>query len=474
MPKVVLKDHYLVLGAERDATTDELKKLYHKRAREVHPDFLGPDASEEDKKEAHELAAELTVAYDQLTNQQTREAIDAWLLKQQKRDDERYSATYRQPTEVPPAGQHDLNGIWCWIEFRASGWSRTLRAVVTIQLADLFRVTDLGDLPHEAWLEEVIAVDEKGDVVGRSWSFMSLRYDIRRLQAEARRNNDRRAWRAQLAKLGDQLEQLATQGKPVDHLLTLSFKARTAVDSGIDSFQRSQDRDTVVRAIREFEKALEQVATADPADTLLADLLSGAIRHPDLDYNKRLLQKLSVYAFRSGGQYTAPTTEELQAHYRQQLAGLTTHNEVYRTDLKLPDDEAVILELAKEGAFELAPDTVEVQGNRNLTPHAVQYGYAKVNDELVPAGIIVITEAAYKRGGTHYGRTSKFPTLPYGIVLLIRVRVKVQGNEAVTDPYPDGKALENEVKRCQARLRNPKEIEPSYGTLVFLNSWPSF
>lgn len=467
MPKVVLKDHYVVLGVPRNATSDAIKRQYRKRARETHPDLLGPDVPEAERREANELFGELALAYAQLMDPETRDIIGLWLTSPGRFDagtedfdnfdvfnDE---ATYREPEKVPTAGQHLLNGIWCWVEFfRPSGWYG-LRAIVTVQLADLFKAVDLWELPDGAWLEEVIALDEKGGVVGRGYSLASLRYNIRRLEAEARRNTDRRAWRLQLDRIEWRLGELAELNKPVGRLRTLLVEARRCVESGAGSLRGAEQRDTVVRAIREAEKEIERVTSSESAELLLNDLLSGKVRHPDLGYNEVLLEKLRIYGFRSGGAYSAPGPEAVREHYCSRLAGLTDHDQLYGTDLKLTDDEPTIQELAAEGALELAPDTISVQGNRGLTAYEVRYGFARVEGQLVPAGMIVVPESVYERNGAQYGRVSQFPTLPYGIVLLIRVRVKIRDGEVLSDPRPDGKALLNEVSRCRAQLRNPKE-----------------
>ncbi|GAA4264967.1 molecular chaperone DnaJ [Frondihabitans peucedani] len=64
-----MADHYDVLGVDRQATPDEIKKAYRKLARELHPDVNpSPEASERFK--------EVTHAYDVLSDPQQRQRYD--------------------------------------------------------------------------------------------------------------------------------------------------------------------------------------------------------------------------------------------------------------------------------------------------------------------------------------------------------------------------------------------------------------
>jgi curved DNA-binding protein len=66
------KDYYQILGVERTAGPDEIKKAFRKLARKYHPD-LNPD-----DKQAEDNFKELNEAYEVLSDQQTRQKYDQY------------------------------------------------------------------------------------------------------------------------------------------------------------------------------------------------------------------------------------------------------------------------------------------------------------------------------------------------------------------------------------------------------------
>lgn len=62
------QDLYAILGVSRDATEDEIKKAFRKKARELHPDInKAPDAEDRFK--------ELNEAYDVLSDPRKRHSM---------------------------------------------------------------------------------------------------------------------------------------------------------------------------------------------------------------------------------------------------------------------------------------------------------------------------------------------------------------------------------------------------------------
>ena len=67
------KDYYEILGVNKDATDEELKKAYRKLAKKYHP-----DANPDNKAEAEAKFKEVNEAYENLSDPQKRKMYDTF------------------------------------------------------------------------------------------------------------------------------------------------------------------------------------------------------------------------------------------------------------------------------------------------------------------------------------------------------------------------------------------------------------
>lgn len=73
MASVSKRDYYDILGVDRNASDDDLKKAYRKLARQHHPDLQTGD---QQKKAAEEKFKEINEAYETLSDQDKRKRYD--------------------------------------------------------------------------------------------------------------------------------------------------------------------------------------------------------------------------------------------------------------------------------------------------------------------------------------------------------------------------------------------------------------
>lgn len=479
MPKLILRDHYLVLGVSRKATETEIKKAYRARAKELHPDKLGPDATPDEIAEAQSLFNEATEAYDALLDEELRREVDRWLEDQTGTasdfsfpEPESWTREARPTPDVPEPDRFEHEGVWVYVVYGLDYYSEYVTATIQVSINDVFEILTWPSLPHSATITRFEVVDAKGDVVGHGYSLESMRDNYRRFRAEENRNRDRRDWKVRLDALSAQRDALDTRGLPVATLDQLLRQASHMVAGAFqweysdslamtiwNDFEPNRfdtrgrryghSRDSVVQAIREVEKEIERLESRDISESLPEDLLSGWITHPDIRFNNEVIAAYDLFSIRSGGEIPRYTEEAVREHYRSRLEGVSA-DALLTTGLRLPDEREVIQELIDEGAVDMAPETVEIAGNKKSSSYQVEYFFDQMDGELKPVGVVTVPLVVYRKNCSRCGVKSTFPTLPHGIQLLIRVRVSGDP-EVISDAHPDGPELQTEVERCLKR-----------------------
>ena len=106
-----MQDYYEILGVERTATTEEIRRAYRKRARQFHPDSAGSEFEEKFK--------EISVAYEVLSDPKKRERYDLGGYSPMG------SAANGFPTGGFPAGGFGFGDIFESLFSPAGGFSGT-------------------------------------------------------------------------------------------------------------------------------------------------------------------------------------------------------------------------------------------------------------------------------------------------------------------------------------------------------------
>ena len=92
--------HYEILGVSSTATGDEIRKAYHERARQLHPDHVAGHA-ETESDAARRAMQDVNEAWRVLREPQSRAAYDRSLRNA--------TMTWARPVPMPPDGDDDLD-----------------------------------------------------------------------------------------------------------------------------------------------------------------------------------------------------------------------------------------------------------------------------------------------------------------------------------------------------------------------------
>ena len=134
------RDYYEVLGVSKNATDDEIKKAYRKKAKACHPD-LHPD-----DKEAVERFKELNEANEVLSDPQKRARYDQFGFEIKIVDDEGVIRLQKKDGHVAVCKGSDWSGLLPVMVDRFTDYSDGGKTLPNIYVISGTRIVDLSGL----------------------------------------------------------------------------------------------------------------------------------------------------------------------------------------------------------------------------------------------------------------------------------------------------------------------------------------
>lgn len=245
-------------------------------------------------------------------------------------------------------------------------------------------------------------------------------------------------------KLNDLMQQyydLLHLGRPVEKLSTLLQKARLTINR-MTSWYAVVSYEAVVTAIRTVENEIERIKDGG-SQLLVNDLLNGSIFHPHVVANQKTLAAIDVFSIRTGNVLeTAFTEGRLYDFYMERLAEITHTSQLESCDLLISLDDYVLEESELDG-FEVAPTAIELPSNKGTKSYEVTYAYKDIDGHKTAVATIRVPYKVYDEIGYEYGRKTRLPQLPHGILWAFEVTL---GDNVLASGL-DTKDLRSNVER---------------------------
>lgn len=421
-------DHYGVLGVERTASAEDIKKAYRKLARTLHPDHNADPA-------AHERFKRVTHAHDVLSDSEKRAAYDRQRRATRPGSpfagnpfadmpdfDEYLRRTY--PTAVVPEPEDIfVDGVKIRVVYSEglhevfSGGARAVcNAALHVNVADIDKLTNIPLTPRKNTVSKWLYVMDEDD---ESIFSVDVAVGLDEVLRKVRQYERRTAAHNRYMAASERMSALDEAGRPTSKVRRLIFDA--------DVFPLGVDVEKLALA----EEELTRMEAADPTELIVEALLANEVKDVSeiVMHNRSAIRRVEAFYVRYGDTSRFENAEKtLRSFYRTRLSGVVDVRKVAYLDLKLnPYDYMVDTD-------DLAPEQIVVKTRRGEFPYKVTYYYSDDHGVKVPTGVITIPLSTYR----HFVASFSFPKLGKGIQLWLCVKV---GGDKYVNGWASNKKL---------------------------------
>ncbi len=340
-------------------------------------------------------------------------------------------------TAIPPPFTVEIGGHAVAVSY---DYYYSLKAIIRLPPAVLRFLDELDALELDpgvaSYSRKYIVVDENGNRIVDNHLLSSLVREYESHLLWEKREQNEETFRAQLDELEAEASDLMRRGLSTSELMDTIVECQVGVSSW--------PLEDVVSKIQRIRRLIGEL-NGPFTEVVVRGLLKGTIYHKDSWRTNKVRTELTILWVRSGGSefIELPTDDDLAEIYQKRLQGLTTMEEVLRTDLGIKLDDYAPDWLLEE--LDLAPESIAVTGVEGEHHYDVVYSLRPDGNMQVPSGTIQMRLNVYNR-------VDVLPELPHGIQLF--VELTVQGSVVVKGWVADLPAEIKKRKGAKNRAAN--------------------
>jgi len=434
-----------VLGVTLSDAWTEVKVAYRRLAHEFHPDKYeegGADA-----------------AYKTARFREIQEAFE--LLKTFKDDFGRLEDTssargeYANTTDDVPEPEHiRIETVVAYIKYERT-WYKSLEAYLEIDVEDVAKLKWYPVPTHAHSISEVRVV-QGGVVLMTHYAYSgqdisSLRVELAEWRRLEERKNAAKKLQSRFDSSVSIVGTMRDLHRPINTLEHLASEARTAFRSLTSSYKPT----TPIQVEKLFDKVDEEVKRLQKGgpEVIIEDLLDGVLYHSDVAANQAVIDDVKSWHIRTNGFIDLIDQSVLRAFYERRITSERIED-LQLTGLRLKLENFVLDELIEELDV-VAPATIELEGSKGVTAYRLYYDYFERDGQKVPVATVTLPLRVYEHNAPEHGKSSKFPSLPFGIEL----RVEILFEERIIFAGTPGEDLGKKVTKFKRSRSRGKALQ---------------